>query len=143
MAPLVRYQSGLPVNPVTGKDNSLTGVGSDRPDVASTTTYTGADHGKLYQYVNPKLYTANAIGAFGNAGHNSLRGPGYFGMDLALSREFKLYERLTLGARAEAFNLLNHPNFGGPNANISSSTFGQITGASDPRILQASMKLIF
>jgi len=143
IAPLVRYQSGLPANPVTGKDNSLTGVGSDRPDVASLTAYTGAPHGKLYQYVNPKLFTPNALGTFGNAGHNSLRGPGYFDLDLALSREFKLYEQLTLGARAEAFNLLNHPNFGGPNANIASSIFGQITGASDPRILQASMKLIF
>jgi hypothetical protein len=143
IAPLMRYQSGLPVNPLTGKDNSLTGVGNDRPDVASLTAYTGAPHGKLYQYVNPKLFTPNAIGTFGNAGHYSLRGPGYFDVDLALSREFKLYERLTLGARVEAFNLLNHPNFGGPNANISSSIFGQITGASDPRIMQASMKLIF
>jgi hypothetical protein len=143
LAPLVRYQSGLPVNPVTGKDNSLTGVGIDRPDVASLMAYTGAPHGKLYQYVNPKLFTPNALGTFGNAGHNSLRGPGYFDVDLALSREFKLYEQLTLGARVEAFNLLNHPNFGGPNPNIASSTFGQITGASDPRILQVSMKLIF
>ena len=143
MAPLVRYQSGLPVNPVTGKDNSLTAVGNDRPDVASTTTYTGAAHGLLYQYVNPNLYTPNALGKYGNAGHNSLRGPGFFDVDLAVSREFKLYERLTLDARAEAFNLLNHPNFGSPNGNLSSSTFGQIRSASDPRILQAAMKLIF
>jgi len=64
-------------------------------------------------------------------------------VDLAFSRDFKLYERVTLGARAEAFNLLNHPNFNGPVANISSSNFGQITTASDPRILQVSMKLIF
>jgi hypothetical protein len=64
-------------------------------------------------------------------------------VDLAAGREFKLYERLTLHARAEAFNLLNHPNFNSPNPNISSSTFGQITTAADPRILQASMKLIF
>ena len=64
---------------------------------------------RLYQYVNPNLFAANAIGTFGNAGHNSLRGPGYFDVDLALSREFKLRERLTLHARAEAFNVLNHP----------------------------------
>ena len=143
IAPLIRYQSGLPVNPVAGKDNSLTGVGNDRPNVVSTTMYTGASHGLFYQYVNPNLYTANALGTFGNASHNSLRGPGYFDVDLAVSREFKLLERLTLSARVEAFNALNHPNFQSPVANISASNFGQITTASDPRILQASMKLVF
>ena len=143
LAPLVRYQSGLPVNPLSGKDNSLTAAGSDRPNVASATAYMGAAHGLLYQYLNPSLYVNSPIGTYGNAGHNSLRGPGYFDVDLAFSRDFKLYERVTLGARAEAFNLLNHPNFNGPVANISSSNFGQITTASDPRILQVSMKLIF
>jgi hypothetical protein len=143
IAPLVRYQSGLPANPVTGKDNSLTGIGNDRPNVASTTAYTGASHGLKYQFVNPNLYTANAMGAFGNAGHFSLRGPGFFGVDMALGREFRLGERLTVHARAEAFNLLNHPNFNLPVTNFSSSNFGQITTASDPRIMQASMKLVF
>ncbi len=144
VAPLVRYQSGLPVNPTTGKDNSLTGVNNDRPNVVlNQDAYTGAPHGLFYQYVNPKVYTANALGTYGNAGHYSLRGPGYFDIDVALSREFHLLERLTLHARGEAFNLLNHPNFGLPNGNIASAAFGQITTASDPRILQASMKLVF
>ncbi len=143
IAPLVRYQSGKPVNPVTGKDNSLTGVGLDRPNVISDTMYTGAAHGLLYQYVNPNLYAPNALGTFGNASKNSLRGPGYFNVDLAITRDFRLLEQLKLQARAESFNMLNHPNFGLPNGNISSSAFGRITGASDPRILQASMKLIF
>ena len=143
VAPLMRYQSGLPVNPVSGKDNSLTGVGNDRPNVVSTTTYTGAPHGRLYQYINPNLYVPNSTGAFGSAGHNSLRGPGYFDVDVAVTRELRFVERVTLQARGEAFNVLNHPNFGAPNANISSATFGQIRSARDPRILQASMKLIF
>lgn len=74
-------------------------------------------------------------------------------MDSAVSREFKLHERLSLDARVEAFNVLNHPNFGGPtpstgvglgpNASISSSQFGQITTASDPRILQGAIKITF
>jgi hypothetical protein len=85
----------------------------------------------------------NATGAFGNAGHNSLRAPGYFNVDVAVTREFRFLERLTLQARGEAFNALNHPNFGAPNANISSATFGQIRSARDPRILQASLKLTF
>ncbi|PWT99920.1 MAG: TonB-dependent receptor [Terriglobia bacterium] len=143
IAPLIRYQSGLPVNPVSGKDNSLTGVGQDRPNLVSPDTYTGAAHGLLYQYLNPNLYASNAAGAFGNAGHNSLRGPGYFDIDAAVTREFRYRERATLQARGEAFNVLNHPNFGAPNANISSATFGQIRTARDPRILQASMKVVF
>jgi hypothetical protein len=143
-APLVRYQSGLPANPTTGKDNSLTGSGLDRPNVvAGAPMYTDAAHGLKYQYVSPGVYTANAIGTFGNAGHLSLRGPGYFDVDLAVSRQFKLLERLTLQARVEAFNALNHPNFGLPVGNVSSANFGQITSASDPRIMQASMKLVF
>jgi hypothetical protein len=142
IAPLVRYQSRLPVNPVSGKDNSLTGVGNDRPSVVSSQTYTGAPHGLQYQYVNPNLCVANPTGTYGSVSHYSLRGPGHFDVDLAVTREFKLYERLTLHARVEAFNALNHPNFGSPNGNISSAAFGQITTASDPRILQASMKLI-
>jgi hypothetical protein len=142
-APLFRYQSGLPVNPTTGKDNSLTGVGLDRPDVVSTVAYTNVAHGLRYQYLNPNLFVANALGTFGNAGHNSLRGPGLFDIDLAVSRQFPVKERFSLQVRAEAFNVLNHPNFGSPNANVSSSSFGQITSASDPRILQGSIKLVF
>ncbi len=143
IAPLVRYTSGLPVNPTTGKDNSLTGIGNDRPNVITTAAYTGASHGKKYQYVNPALFAPNALGTFGNAGHNSLRGPGYFDVDLAISREFRLLEKLTLHARVEAFNALNHPNFMLPVGNISAANFGQITTAFDPRIMQASMKLTF
>jgi hypothetical protein len=142
-APLIRYQSGLPVNPLSGKDNSLTGIGNDRPDTVSPTTYTGAAHGLLYQYINPALYVNNATGKFGNAGHNSLRAPGYFDVDLAVTREFRFVERFTLQARGEAFNTFNHPNFGAPNATLSSATFGQIRSARDPRILQASMKFTF
>jgi len=84
VAPLIRYQSGLPVNPASGKDNSLTGVGNDRPDVVSTTAYTGPPHGLLYQFLNPGLFGPNATGKFGNAGHNDLRAPGYFDVDVAV-----------------------------------------------------------
>ena len=80
--------------------------------------------------MNPGLYTANLIGTFGNAGHLSLRGPGYFDVDLAVSRQFSLRERLSLQVRVEGFNVLNHPNFGLPNGNIASANFGQITSAS-------------
>jgi hypothetical protein len=108
---------------------------------------------KLYQWVNPALYKENATGTFGNAGHYSLRTPGYFDIDAAISRTFRVAERYAVQARVEAFNLTNHPNFGGPtpstgvtlgqNANVSSSNFGRITTAGDPRILQGAIKFTF
>jgi hypothetical protein len=74
-----------------------------------------------------------------------------------VSRIFKLNERFNLEARAEAFNLLNHTNFVGAispagtgvsfstiSTNLSSSSsFGKINAAFDPRIIQLAMKLHF
>jgi len=145
ISPLIRYTSGLPVNPATGKDNSLTGGGNDRPNVvAGVDAYTNAPHGRKYQYINPAAYVPNPIGTFGNAGHLSLRAPGSFnGMDAAVARQFKLREKLALHVRAEAFNAFNHPRFNGPSTSLSSASFGQITSAAAPRIMQGSMKLVF
>jgi hypothetical protein len=145
VSPLIRYTSGLPVNPATGKDNSLTGSGLDRPNVvAGVPVYTDAPHGLKYQYLNPAVYTANPLGTFGDAGHMSLRAPGSFnGVDAAVARQFRVHEGLALHVRAEAFNAFNHPRFGAPNTSIASSSFGQITSAAAPRILQGSMKLVF
>jgi hypothetical protein len=108
---------------------------------------------KLYQWINPAAYHTNAIGTFGTAGHYSLRTPGYFDMDAAISRTFKATERLSVDARVEAFDVTNHPNFGGPtpstgvslspNLTQSSSNFGRITNAGDPRIFQGALKVIF
>ena len=90
---------------------------------------------------------------------NGTRGPNFFGFDLALARSLKLNEKFSLEIRAEAFNILNKVNFFGQtvpaglpvsafNAGTvsqgeSSSTFGEATGAYDPRILQFSMKVHF
>jgi hypothetical protein len=135
----------MAVNPVTGQDRSLTGIGNDRPNIASNSAYTGAGHtAKLYQYLNPALYTVNALGTFGNAGKNSLVAPSYTDLDVAIKREIPISgERYHLDLRVETFNVLNHPNFLAPNASASSSSFGKITTASDPRIMQGAIEFIF
>jgi len=76
-------------------------------------------------------------------GRNALRAPGSLRVDVALSREFPLLERFRLEARAEGFNVINHANFNAPSGNLSSATFGRITSAGDPRILQFALKLHF
>ena len=96
------------------------------------------------------------MGSYGNVGRNAVRGPGTFNFDLELRREFAITERFRLQAIADAFNLLNHPNFVGAispggtvaafttmTTNAASSTFGQPQAAFDPRILQFALKLSF
>jgi hypothetical protein len=65
-------------------------------------------------------------------------------MDMALSRIFRISgEQQKLEVRSEAFNILNHTNLGPPTLTLNNGNFGQITTASDPRILQFALKYIF
>jgi hypothetical protein len=99
----------------------------------------------------------------GDLGRNVLRGFDTAEVDLTLRRQFRLYERLSLQARADLFNIFNHPNFGPPINYLTSPQFGQATqmlgaslgagGASGglnplyqiggPRSVQLALKLIF
>jgi|HubBroStandDraft_1064217.scaffolds.fasta_scaffold02263_7 hypothetical protein len=76
--------------------------------------------------------------AFGNQGRNTFRGPGYFNTDMAISKAFRFprWESAKLTIGAQAFNLLNHPNFDQPVndlANTNPTTgFGDITRTVNP-----------
>jgi len=97
-------------------------------------------------YLNPAAFcsaTCVAPGTYGNIGRNAFRGPMVYQFDAQVSRVFPIYESFNATLRLEAFNVLNHPNFSNPTANFASATFGQISGASAPRIFQASVKLAF
>jgi hypothetical protein len=161
IAPLIHASSGQPLNVTVGKDNSLTGLNNDRPNqILSSTAATNpvCNNGSTpcVQWLNPSAFSPNPLGTFGNIGRNALRGPGTFNFDVALSRIFKFRESLSLQARLDAFNVLNHTNFVGAispagtvtgystlSTNESSSTFGRVQSAFDPRILQFSLKMVF
>jgi hypothetical protein len=159
LAPLFHASSGQPLNVTTGHDNSLTGLNNDRPDQVMADVYQANQSCKsppCVQWINPSAFVANPPGTFGNVGRNELRGPGTVNVDTALSRIFGISERFRLEARAEAFNIINHPNFVGAispaglvaafttmNTNFSSASFGQVQSAFDPRILQFALKLSF
>jgi hypothetical protein len=120
--------------------------------------------------INPNAFTSAPAGVSGNAPRNDARGFGAFQMDIALRREFPIFERLKLQFRAEAFNVFNHPNFGVINGSphctpndsgspdfVPGCTFGQATAslaqslgvlsplyqAGGPRSVQFALKLIF
>jgi hypothetical protein len=70
-------------------------------------------------WFDPLAFRAVTEPRFGNAGYNTLRGPGFANLDLSVQRQFRLSGRLSLQARAEIFNLTNTPHFANPNANVS------------------------
>ena len=149
LAPIIRITSGVPLNVTSGKDNSLTGIGLDRPNLINpTAVYT---HKQIYQkapgnlaYLNISAFSQNATGTFGNLGRNAFRGPNYYDVDAAISRIFPIHERLAFDIRLESFNVFNHPNFSTFTTSLSStSTFGNATAANDPRIFQLAGKLTF
>jgi hypothetical protein len=110
--------------------------------------------------INPNAFSLPASG-LGDAPRNFTEGFGAWQMDLAVRRDFPIYENLKLQFRAEAFNVFNHPNFGTINATYCppgpTCTFGQATGTlastlgilsplyqqGGPRSMQFALKLIF
>jgi hypothetical protein len=75
---------------------------------------------------------------------NSIKGPGFWKIDMALSRLFSFTTSQNLEVRLEAFNLLNNFNWGNPTTSFASGRFGQIqSAAGDQRILQFGVKYAF
>ena len=137
---LFTAHTGFPFTPLTGVDNSLTGVRQDRPNVVGSPY---VQNTSTLVWINPNAFVSNPLGTFGNAGYNSLIGPRFFDLDANLSRAFPIRERLQFQLRFEFFNSLNHTNFSTPVNALNSSQFGKIQSASDPRILQFAAKLTF
>ncbi len=152
LAPLAHILSGSPVNITAGVDNSLTAIGNDRPSrvmgvplLLNTPIRSGSGAANRGSF-NPLAFCSAACitpGTFGNVGRNAFRGRPNYQFDAQISRVFPVYESLNATFRLEAFNVLNHPNFSNPNGNVSSSTFGQVSGSSAARIFQGSVKFIF
>jgi hypothetical protein len=93
----------------------------------------------------PTVYTG-----LGTMPRNAIAGPGYADLDLSGEKDTKLTERLGFNLRVDAFDILNHPNFGQPSGNVQSSTFGQISSTrfavsdgGSSRQLQISGKFTF
>ena len=85
-------------------------------------------------------------GQIGDAGRNSLRGPGFFQADLTLAKEVAIKEGVSLRFRADAFNVFNNVNLGNPNSNVDGPSGGQITSlaiGAIQRQMQFSLRVEF
>ena len=146
--------SGSPFTPAVGFDQSGLGTGGQRPNLAS-----GRDLGSIVthninQWFDPTSFTLPAAGTLGTVGRNSLLGPDFMTVDVALLKNVRLQGSTSIQLRAEVFNLTNRPNFGQPSANVfiqtpngggaANPTAGRITTlAGTARQIQFAAKLIF
>jgi hypothetical protein len=171
---IVYARSAPPVNVVTGLNPFPLGqleTGSNgvaRPNLVSGVPLWISDPNAAGgREINRAAFTtpstASGAAVQGDLGRNALRGFDAANVDLTLRRQFQLHERLALQARADLFNIFNHPNFGPPINYLSSPQFGQSTqmlGASlgsggqngglnplyqigGPRSVQLALKLLF
>jgi hypothetical protein len=82
---------------------------------------------------------------FGDTAKNAYFGPGVFGINSSIMKDWTLREGKTFQFRWDAFNATNHPNFSGPASTVNqgAGTFGIITGVNSPRVFQGALRLTF
>jgi Carboxypeptidase regulatory-like domain len=140
MSGVLTSSTGQPFTPIMSGDNAGVGFGASYPNIIGNPN--SGPHSVLHAF-NTAAFVAAHVGTFGNSRRNIVIGPGVNTLDMALMKHFPIHEQMNLEFRAEVFNMLNHPNFNPPGATFGTSTFGVITAAGDPRIMQFSLKFLF
>lgn len=135
--------TGAYLTALTGTDNALRGEASiqDRPNLVGNPALNSRT---ISAWFNTAAYAKAATGSYGNVGRTTILGPGAWNLDSSISRHFSAPESIRFELRVEAFNTFNTTRLGNPGTTLSNSTtFGKITTALDPRILQIGGKLVF
>jgi outer membrane receptor protein involved in Fe transport len=159
-----QWRSGTPFTPViqnsiaAGIDGGLSpnlGQGNMYlyPELVGNPTVSNPS---ISHWFNPAAFANPATGTFGNLGRNTLVGPGFSNVDISLGKSFVLpWEGIRIDIRDDAYNALNHVNFGNPDANVgytssgalADPTAGTITGPAggnaNRRIMQLGARITF
>jgi trimeric autotransporter adhesin len=123
--------SGLPFTPhflneatevSTGANNTL------RPDLVPGQSIT-VPHPSIAEWFNTGAFVKPPSGQYGDAGRNSIIGPGSVRFDMAFTKLFPIKESRVLEFRAQATNIFNTPQYSTIDTVLGSPTFGQVTGA--------------
>ncbi|MGA2882485.1 MAG: carboxypeptidase regulatory-like domain-containing protein [Bryobacteraceae bacterium] len=153
IAPIYSFKSAYWISAYLSTDVALNGdTGNERPVQVLSNPLCANPRPSCW--INPAAFTTPAPGTLSALGRNNIPGPHYFGIDMEVSREFPIREGYRFEVRAEAFNLTNSFRAGislpsllagasGVNTTFGTPTFGQITSADDPRIMQLAMKFSF
>jgi hypothetical protein len=151
---IVTQNTGLPFSPYIGADTiGWAGSSNARPNYVSGYQ---VQVGSVTKWFDPACYSVPAAGTLGNAGRDTIIGPGLAQVDIALFKDTKVSrvsEAFRVQLRAEFFNLFNHPQFGLPGNAMFSTAAGApngsagvitpLAGNTASRQLQFGLKFIF
>ncbi len=141
---IVTLRTGQPFTPSLGVSSANTG--DARPNRIGDGNLPGGQR-SILNWFDKSAFAAPPQYQYGNAGRNILFAPGAANVDLSLFKRFaltKVTDRAELQLRAEAFNFLNHPQFGRPNSRVDIAQGGTITGLSTSmRQMQFGLKFLF
>jgi len=135
---LVTFESGFPLT--IGLSTPTQGL-ANRADVVSGQTAAGPK--TVAEWFNTNAFTAPPFGFYGNAGVNTVTGPGLNKWDMGFFKNFDIHESWKVQFRAEMFNIFNRANFNSVATTYGAGGFGQLNGAWEPRIMQLALKLVF
>jgi hypothetical protein len=145
---ITTFQAGLPLTPTLSYSLGKTDAAS-RPDVIGDPTKTTRqphDWLAASAFAIPTNAQIAAGNFTGNQGVNVVRAPGLVNFDFSLFKTFEIREGMRIQFRGEVFNASNTPYFGAPGAvglTIGTATFGRVTSAGDPRVIQFGLKFLF
>jgi hypothetical protein len=141
-ATVMTLQSGAPVAVTQANSLGYAGFTTQRPHLVGDPTLP-ADQRTPARWFNTAAFAAADQFTIGSASRNAVRGPSYRDVDLAVMRRMRFGGERAIELRLEVFNLLNTANFGPPAAQFGPASFGTITTALDPRVVQLAAKLWF
>jgi len=128
-----------------GGDYNADNSTGDRPNAPLTAVQTvGFSRQAFITGIVPaSIFPAPAPGTDGNLGRDTFRGPGFAQVDLALTKNFKIGERINATLRGDAYNAFNRVNLTNPTLDLNSVNFGKSTGQNTPRLMQVGLRLRF
>lgn len=110
-----------------GSDPSNTNSFGGRPDRLCNGNLPPGQR-SITHWFDASCFAVPKPGNFGNSGNNILEGPGYNMQHISIAKTFDITERLKFTFTSAFSNVLNHPNFGNPSGNISSTDVGVVGG---------------
>ena len=137
-------ESGFPFTPrVLGEfGNVNSGVnGTLRPNLTGEPI--SLSNPTIGEFFNVGAFVIPPAGQYGNAGRNSIEGPGEIVFDMAMTKEIPLKESRMLELRASATNVFNHPQFTAIDTVVNSPTFGRVISAGAMRALLMTARFRF